>query len=405
MKSLARKSNQAQASTGGGEGRVHPGPLIERFLRAGLDAGPLRPLGAPVSGDIDWATLCTVAYRCRIAPILYQSFRNPALAVPPDVLHWFRAQHYEAVARNMALLNELREVLAWFSGASIPAMVLKGPVLGSLGLGAARVSSDLDILVRNADLRSADAILQNRGYREWAHRHNDNHRFYCRCATFGMSVVELHFDLSDRLRSYRPDVDGIWHRSRMATVSQVPMRVPELTDHLLLTIMQLPHHHWAVRLVVDLWQVALRQGDLIQWPALLERAAGWQMSTLTRAAVHALWALFAVPMAPAVVERASPVGYLERLQWRAAKCAIAEQLEYPFRPRVVWLVPFLMVDQVRRMPAILVRRSLGLGGSPDESPVSKATRRGLAGVAALPAIGKVLVESIGRSTLRPGWPK
>jgi len=319
-------------------------------------------------------------------------------------MNWFRAQHYEAVARNMALVNELRDVLGWFSDATIPAMVLKGPALGSLGLGAARVSSDLDILVQNADLWRADAILQSHGYREWVEHHNDNHRWYCRAATFGLSVVELHFDISDHLRSFHPDVDGIWRRSRMATVSGVPMRVPDLTDHVLLTIMQLPHHHWAVRLVVDLWQVALRQGELVEWPVLLERAALWRMSALTRAAMHALWALFDVPMTPAVVERASPVGYLERLQWRAAKRAIAEQLEYPFRPRVVWLVPFLMVDQVRRVPAILVRRSLGSGGAPEESPVSKATRRGLAGVAALPAIGKVLVESIGRSTLRPGWP-
>jgi len=406
IKNLIGSPALASPTPAAGGGQAQPGPLIERFLRAGLDAsaGSVRQRSVSIPPGVDWMRLCTVAYRCRIAPVLYQSLRQASAAVPTDVLNWFRTQHYETVARNMALLNELREVLGWLAEASIGSMVLKGPALGDLGLGAARISSDLDILIHNHDLRQADAILQRRGYVPWAEHHNHNHRWYGRPAPFGTSVVELHFDISDRARNYRPDLDGLWSRSRLTTISDVQMCVPDLADHLLLTIMQLPHHHWAVRLIVDLWQVVWRWREQFDWAAVLDRATSWQMSVLTRSTLHALWAMFDAPTSPWVIARIRPVGYLERMQWRAAKCAIAEQLHYPFRPKVTLLVPFLMVEQVRRVPAILVRRSLGSGGSPDESPVTKATRRGLAGVAALPAIGKVLLDSIGRSTLRPGWP-
>lgn len=407
MRNFIHNLGLRPASPDGVRGGVQPGSLIEELLRAGLEApaGSIKQSNVAVPEDIDWAAFCAVAHRCRIAPVLYQCFRRAAVAAPPDVLDWFRVQHYATVARNMALLNELREVLAWFAEASVPVIVLKGVALADLGLGAARVSSDLDVLVRDADLWRADAILRSHGHKAWPGPTHAYHRQYTRPAPFGTSVVELHFDISDLARSHRPDIAGIWDRSRVTTISNVQVRVPDLSDHILLTIMQLPHHHWAMRLVVDLWQVTLRWRDEVDWAAFLERAAGWQMSALTRSALHALWAMFGIPMSPAVVAMSSPAGYLERMQWGAAKCAIAEQLEHPFHPKVMLVVPFLMVDQVRRVPAILFRRSLGWGGSPEEGPVTKATRRGIAGVAALPAIGRVLLNSIGRSTLRPGWPR
>ncbi|HLA82568.1 MAG TPA: nucleotidyltransferase family protein [Thermoleophilia bacterium] len=355
--------------------------------------------------DVDWTHFCAVAFRCRIAPVLYQCVRRASATIPADVLDWFRVQHYETVARNMALFNDLREVLGWFAEGSIPAIVLKGPALADLGLGAARVSSDLDVLIHKTDLPRADAILRSHGHRAWPGPPHDYHIRYSRPAPSGARVVEVHYDIFDRPRFYRPDIDGIWERSRETTLSDVQVRVPDLWDHILLTIMQLPHHHWAMRLVVDLWQIALRWREQIDWLALLERAGHWQMRVLTRSALHTLWALFDVPVSPAVIAMSNPSGYLERMQWGATKCAIVEQLEHPFRPRVTLVVPFLMVDQAKRVPAILFRRSLGSGGSPEESLVTKATRRSMAGVAALPAISRVLLASFGQSTLRPGWPR
>lgn len=407
MGSLITSHRQDPVLADGARGALAPGAVIERLLRAGLDAsrGSIRQKRVMVAEGVDWTTVCAMAHRCRIAPVLYQCFRRASVPVPPDILDWFRVQHYATVARNMALLNELREVLGWFGEASIPTIVLKGVALADLGLGAARVSADLDVLIPTTDVVRADAILRRHGHELWPGPPHDYHRRYGRPAPFGTSVVELHFDISDLPRSHRPDIAGIWDRSRITTISDLQLRVPDLTDHILLTIMQLPHHHWSMRLVVDLWQVALRWGEQVDWTSFLERAASWEMRALARSAVHALWSMFDVPISPAVVAMSSPVGYVERLQWRAARFAIAEQLEHPFRPKVMLIVPFLMVDQVRQVPGMLFRRSLGSGGPPEESPVAKATRRSMAGLAALPAIGKLLLGSFGRSNMRPGWPR
>jgi len=388
-------------------GDVQPGTLIKRLLEAGLSASPgtIRQEDVTLPESVDWPQVCTIAYRCRIAPVMYQCLRRASAPVPGDVLDWFRVQHYETVARNMALLNDLREMLRWFAAAEIPTIVLKGPALADLGIGVARVSSDLDVLIQGIDRNRADAVLRRHGLSVLPDPPHDYHVRYSRPSSSGFRVIEVHHDIFDRPRSYRPDIDGIWARSQGTTLSGIPVRVPDLADHILLTVMQLPHHHWAMRLVVDLWQIALRWRDHLDWPGVLERAGQWRMRTLMRSALHALWAMFDVPAPPGAVTLSSPCGYLERMQWRAAKCAIVEQLEHPFHPRVMLVVPFLLVDQVTRVPAILVKRSLGIGEFPDESPVTKATRRSMEGVAALPAIGRVLLASIGRSTLRPGWPR
>jgi hypothetical protein len=315
---------------------------------------------------------------------------------------WFRAQYYQTVARNLALLNDLRELLGWLSEAAVPAIVLKGPALAHLGLGAARVSHDLDVLVRDRDLGHVDAILSRQGYTSWPEPPHDFHRTYSRSTASGTRVLEVHFDISDRPRPHRPDIAGIWDRSVVTTIFDVPARVPELSDHFLLTTMQLPHHHWAMRLMVDLWQIALRWGEGIDWQAFFRRAGAWHMSVLTKSTLHMLATMFDVPIAPEAMARVHPRRYFERVQWQLARRAIAEQLEHPYRPRVTTIAPFLMVDQVKDVPVILMKRSLGAGRLPEKNGVTRVAKRNAAAVAALPAIAKVFLASISDASLG-GW--
>lgn len=383
--------------------KLQPAALIETLLREGLaaPAASIRQVGVSVPEGMDWTSLCAVTHRCRIAPVIYQCLRGASLPMPPDVMSWFRVQYYDTVARNLALLNDLRELLDWLAEEEIPAIVLKGAALAHFGVGVARIFHDLDILIRDGDLQRVDSILRRHGHRDWPGPPHDFHRTYFRQTASGTRVLEVHFDISDRPRPYKPDISGIWERSLVTTIFDVPMRVPELADQLLLTIMQLPHHHWAMRLIVDVWQVVLRWGGGIDWRVLLERAGAWHMGVLTRSTLHALGTMLSVPVSPQAMSMSDPAGYFERVQWRVARGAIAEQLEYPFRPKVTLVAPFLMVDQAKSLPALLMKRSLGVGGSPEESTATKAVRRNAATVAALPALGKVFLTSISQSSLRP----
>lgn len=377
-----------------------PGAVVQALLREGLGAPPsaVRTAArAPAGGDageVEWVAVCALSHRCRIAPLLYRCLRASALAPPDGILEWFRAQYYETAARNLALQSELREVLRWLARVRVPVIVLKGQALASLGLGLARTSQDLDILVHVEDLTLVHGTLTGHGYQALPDHPHAFHRRYRRSTPSGLRVVEVHFALADRPRPYRPDLAGIWSRSQETAIFDAPARVPRLPDHLLLTIMQIPHHHWAMRLVVDVWQLVLRWGRDLAWTELLGRAASWRMDALVRSTLHALATMFEVPLPPEAAARSAPRRYVERVQWGIARAAIAEQLEHPFRPRMTWVAPYVMVDQPRDVAPIILRRTLGADGPGGEDRLHTTARRTTATVAALPALGRALLAGI-----------
>jgi hypothetical protein len=207
-------------------------------------------------------------------------------------------------------------------------------------------------------------------------------------------VLEVHFDICDPLRAYRPDFDAILARATEGTVLGVPARAPELMDHLLLTIMQLPHHHWSVRILLDVRRVIARHGQALDWTELLRRAEAWGMLALVRSALSVLSTDFDVPLPPSVAARARPMGYYDRLRREIAIQAIEEQLEYPFRPRVMWLAPFIVSDRPSHVPRILMHRLLAGDEMTEDGRVGRAVRRNVKTLVALPAVLRAVLASV-----------
>ncbi|HEY6103350.1 MAG TPA: nucleotidyltransferase family protein [bacterium] len=366
------------------------------MLQEGLTPAPaaVKRGSFPLVGEVDWTAMCTVAHRCRIAPIVYQCLRASALPVPRDVMDWFRVQHYETVARNLASLSELDAVLKAFAAGAIPAIVFKGPALAHFGNEMARSWQDLDILIHTGAVDQVESVLLKAGYPLIPGPVHRNHRRYAGAGNTHRGVLEIHFNISDPLRSHRPDVQAIWDRSAEMKILGVSARVPELTDHLLLTIMQLPHHHWSVRLLVDILHVVSRWQSEIDWDGLFRRAASWQMIALTRTALWVLITRFGASVPREVVSRVQPAGYYDRFHRGIADQAIDEQLAYPFRAQMLWIAPFVVVDRPGQVPAILLRRLLFGSGPSEEGKVERAFHRNMTTLAALPAVVRLLINSL-----------
>jgi len=378
---------------------LRPGASTGAVLRSVLGAGSARAPSVKaervaIDGEPDWPAVCAVAHRVRIAPIVYQCLRSAAMPVPADVMDWFRVQYYDTVARNLISLNTLRSVLDVLGGAGISAIVFKGPALAELGHEMARSWNDLDILVGSTAFPRAESVLLQAGYQRLPDASHPNHRRYGAGSTVRPSVLEVHFDISDPLRAYRPDLAAISVRASEGTALGVPARVPELVDHLLLTIMQLPHHHWSVRVLLDIRQVIARHGQVLDWTEFFDRAESWGMLALARSALSVLSTDFGVPLPPFVAARARPAGYYDRLRREIAIQAIEEQLEHPFRPRVMWLAPFIVSDRPSHVPRILLRRLLAGDEMTEDGRVGRAVRRNMKTLVALPAVVRAVFASV-----------
>lgn len=141
------------------------------------------------AGDIglgQWAAVLGAARRARALGHLASRLRLAGVAtiLPEPVAAHFESADRVIRRQRQRLHLELREVGDALDDLDVPIVLLKGAAYEALGLplAAARVASDVDILVRPNDLRLVEDRLKARGwgsielsayderyYREWSH--------------------------------------------------------------------------------------------------------------------------------------------------------------------------------------------------------------------------------------------
>jgi hypothetical protein len=294
-------------------------------------------------------------------------------------------QHDEATAAsNGRMLTELWALTSRLAADRVPALVLKGPVLALWGIGLqARVFHDLDLLVRPADMARAGAALKSTGFVELQTGNHDYHRVYAKTAARPAIVLELHFGMVDRERRYVPDLEGLWDRAVCVSILDHPCHTVSVTDHLLLAILQLPHHHWDLRLAVDIGHVVARHTATIDWDGFMERARAWGMRVLAGSTLGAAAAMWNLALPDRVAQFAEPETSVQKVQWHLVREALSEQLGLD-GARLGRTAQFLILDRPSEAFAAAIARSLmQRDGTKSLSGIARRLRTGIAGVPAL----------------------
>jgi hypothetical protein len=125
--------------------------------------------GTSPSGTVpDWSRFVETAHQEGVSAVLFHNITSHRLEdlVPQAHFMALSDQYHANLKRNLSLIGALREVLAAFQQAGIPCIVLKGIALAERVYPniAMRGMSDVDILVRKADLFKVDGFLSTRGY-------------------------------------------------------------------------------------------------------------------------------------------------------------------------------------------------------------------------------------------------
>lgn len=348
----------------------------------------------------DTEDFCGRVIAAELGALLYERLGGRDDALAPEARARLERAAAQTREQNAALLGELERISARLGERAIPFLVVKGPALAQLTVGLrARPFHDLDLLVHGDDFQAAADALRSLGFTDivTTPRH-DYHRIFARRDATGVTVVELHFDLGDGERGIVPDVAGIWQRSTAASLDGCEVCAPGTTDHLLLTVMQLPHHGWTLRLLLDIGLLVSLRPDQIDWRDLPDRARGWGMWALTASTLYVLDVIFGVPIPEPVRVRVRPQSYFRRAQWRLVVDTVTARLGSEAGAHGRQLAPLLLLDHVPDIAA-LVRRRAGLSaGQRIPSPSgARTTRRVLGGAWILPALAALLIRSIVRS--------
>jgi len=324
--------------------------LLTAAARAFLEGGATPELAALAARPVDWEWIVRRADDQRLGALLHSVVS--CLSIPAGVRDRLRVAWVSGRRQYLLGAQQLTKVLSDFEREGVPVIPLRGPALAELLYRdpSLRPFTDLDLLVREADLPRALPLLARLGYRHLEGGHSLSHELTWRHAASFVSgrpdelPIDLHWGLVD-YPGIAPMTavhhQELWDRAVRTETSRgayLGLCPEDLLIYLAL--------HWAIHhaLAGLGWQLDLallirRQGDAWNWEVAAERARRWQIRGAIFHALREVRERFEVAIPPWFLARLRPAGprriLLDRLRHRGE-----ERLE-----RLDYLIPFLVMDK------------------------------------------------------------
>jgi hypothetical protein len=238
------------------------------------------PLGdEPPRPGLDWTAFEALARRHGVLALVAKRLEGRRALAIESIATKIATSGVANRLRNQYLTERLLALLKQFGDASIPVLIIKGPVLAKLAYGdiGLRSFSDLDLLIRPGDIRAAARLLELSGLasENYCDEAMDAGFFCAVEANFrtpdGTMRIDLHWRLSPSYYGFGPEGDELWERAKDERLADSPVRTLSGEDHLLYLAVHASRHGWPVlSQVCDIAHLVSR-ADL-NWTAVLERA-------------------------------------------------------------------------------------------------------------------------------------
>jgi len=198
--------------------------------------------------------------------------------VPADERSLLAERYRLQVFRTLGMSRELFRLLKLFAGKDIGALVVKGPVLAidAYGDPAIRSYGDLDLLVRQRDIRSATEALEGAGYEATVPLSAIEARKIPGQYLFRMPdsrlLVELHNDLTLRYFPRRLPLEEFFARQTRVRLDGHEVPGLSIEDELVYISVHGATHLWErLGWIADVAALVTRQRD-IDWRAATKTA-------------------------------------------------------------------------------------------------------------------------------------
>jgi Uncharacterised nucleotidyltransferase len=322
-----------QPSEPRGASRRIPGTGPDRVLRVLVAVARCRDVGG--SGGLaaalraaDWDRLLLAAEAHGMLGILYRrAVDHCPDALPPAAGEALAAAYRASGKRGLRQEARLREVIERLGEAGMAAVPFKGPVLAQLVYGdvALRYATDLDVLVRAADVAPAAEALVAAGWRRTSEGQAEQHDLL-RAAECELLLehpasglfLEVHWRTGPRFAHASLPAEPLIDGARPCRLLDREISCLADDDHFLVLCVHGATHRWGQLELICTMAEFVAQGRIDDWSALLVRAArlGCRRRVLVAAALAAGLARVALPqgVAAAIADDRGA----DRLAWSAA---------------------------------------------------------------------------------------
>jgi len=232
---------------------------------------------------VDWPRLLMLADKHGLVGQLAACLNDCDAAMPPEIQQALLERQREQNFLTLRLTGELFRLLELLNRNEISALVIKGPVLAVEAYAdpAMRSYGDLDLLVRQRDIRRATGLLIGSGYQATvsldAIRAGKIPGQYLFCKPDSKLLVELHNNLTLRYFPRPVPIEDFIARRIRVRVDGHEVPAPSLEDHLVLICVHGAKHFWK------------RLGSIADVAGLMARqpGIGWERAGLSANAVQA----------------------------------------------------------------------------------------------------------------------
>jgi hypothetical protein len=238
-------SSQTSSMRNGGEPAEWLVLLQFAALRPNLES-----LARFASGPIRWSLLLQHAEKHGVIPLLAESVKRADVSIPTEVRDKLRELQRVQAIFTLQLTAELFRALERFRQANIEVLVTKGPALAVRCYGDAgmRQYGDLDLVVREADIRRTTQAMLDLGYEpripltaidakkmpgEYAFRKVDTDL-----------LIEFHTEQTFRYHPRPLQIEKLFARRTFVTIDGRSVPALSLEDELVLICVHGAKHFW-----------------------------------------------------------------------------------------------------------------------------------------------------------------
>ena len=229
--------------------------------------------------SVDWARLLILAEEHGVAGHLTASLRGlKEDLIPPETRQALVDRQRAQVVFTLRLTAELFRILDRFTSEGIGALVVKGPVLAVQAYGdpAMRAYGDLDLLVRQRDIRRATELMSAAGYEAAVPLSAiDGGKIPGQYLFFNPQlklIVELHNDLTLRYFPRRLPLEDFFARQIRVRLDAHEAPALSVEDELVLISIHGAKHFWErLMWIADVAALVSRQTG-IDWQRVADSA-------------------------------------------------------------------------------------------------------------------------------------
>ncbi|MDP3981243.1 MAG: nucleotidyltransferase family protein [Chlamydiota bacterium] len=279
--------------------------LLIQLSTESMNRGNILPL--LFESEIDWKFFVSEASVHGIAPLLDHVIKTQDLGsiIPQFVQEQLSQQRQQAALYQMFLHQETKNILEKFRESSVNTLLFKGATLShdTYEESSLRPSSDIDILVRKADLPRIQDIMFKCGFTfseemlpVQFYYQNHFHLAYQKKLKMCSIVIEIHWHLMDKYLMQATDLESIWQRRIPFAFDGVESSKFSLEDECIYLALHTYKHGYMNHLIarqenldlffhpfaenklmwfVDLEKILIKKNQSISWDTITERTQNW----------------------------------------------------------------------------------------------------------------------------------